>query len=194
MKKIVLVILVVFSVYNVSAQEEEIVEEQKKYEISANLLDLVVAGTLNVNYERLFEKNQSLHIGVSIFDTYAYYDVGSIDNTTAVSVRAAYLIYFSKDKDHHGFFFYPQIRARIGEVTVEDFFYFYDSNYTEATETSTYDIAGFGVGFGIGHKWMFDNKFTLALDANIARNLGDFDTNYLTDLELRFGVNLGYRF
>jgi hypothetical protein len=194
MKKIVLVILVVFSVYNVSAQEEEIVEEQKKYEISANLLDLVVAGTLNVNYERLFEKNQSLHIGVSIFDTYAYYDVGSIDNTTAVSVRAAYLIYFAKDKDHHGFFFYPQIRARIGEVTVEDFFYFYDSNYTEATETSTYDIAGFGVGFGIGHKWMFDNKFTLALDANIARNLGDFDSNYLTDLELRFGVNLGYRF
>jgi hypothetical protein len=194
MKKIVLVFLVVFCIYSSSAQEVDALETPKKSEISTNLLDLVVAGTLNLNYERLFEKNQSLYIGASFFDTYAYYDAGFINKSTAVSLRAAYLIYFSKNKDHHGFFFYPQVRARTGEITVDDFFVFNPGTGSSEQELFSYDVSGFAAGFGLGHKWMFNNRFTLTLDANIARNLGSFDTDYLDEIEFRAGVNLGYRF
>ncbi|WP_299120513.1 DUF3575 domain-containing protein [uncultured Winogradskyella sp.] len=195
MKKSLLAALMLFSVFTMNAQESSD-ELPKQNEISTNLLDLVIAGTLNVNYERLFDKNQSLFIGANFFDTYGYYDAGYIDESTAFSVKAAYLIYFSKEKDHAGFFFYPQIKLRTGEVTVDDYYYYsYDSVIDSAVqEEFKYDVSGFSAGFGIGHKWMFNNKFTLTLNGDIARNLGSFDTDYLDNIELRFGVNFGYRF
>jgi hypothetical protein len=191
MKKSYLVLVMLFSLLSINAQDA-LDETPKKSEISTNLLDLVVAGTLNVNYERLFEKNQSLFIGVNLFDTYGYYDAGYIDKSTAFTLRAAYLIYFSKEKDHAGFFFYPQLKLRTGEVTIDDYYYYGDDVF--ADERFTYDVSGFSAGFGIGHKWMFSNKFTLTLNGDIARNLGNFDTDYLSNIELRFGVNFGYRF
>jgi hypothetical protein len=178
----------------VSFSQETDTELIKKSEISTNLLDLVIAGSLNVNYERLFEKNQSLFIGVTFFDTFGYYDAGYLEKTTAVSLKAAYLIYFSKEKQHAGFFFYPQVRLRTGEVTVDDYGYF-DYNTDSFNEQDyTYDVSGVSAGFGLGHKWMFNNKFTLTLNGEIARNLGNVNDEYIDNLEARFGVILGYRF
>ena len=193
MKKSLLVVLMLLSVFSTNAQESSD-DISKKSEISTNLLDLVVAGTLNVNYERLFEQNQSLFVGVNFFDTYSYYDAGYIENSSAISLKAAYIIYFSKEKNHEGFFFYPQLKLRTGEVSVEDYYYYDFETATEITEEYTYDVGGFAAGFGIGHKWMFSNKFTLTLSGDIPRNLGNFDTDYLENIELRFGVNFGYRF
>jgi hypothetical protein len=192
MKKIyLLTVVMVFSLLTINGQEAVDVEPNKS-EISTNLLDLVVAGTLNVNYERLFNKNQSLYLGVNFFDTYAYYDAGEIDSSSAFTFKVAYFIYFSKEKDHSGFFFYPQLKLRTGEVTIDDYFYYGDD--VSVDENFSYDVSGVSAGFGLGHKWMFSNKFTLTLNGDIARNLGNFDTDYLSDIELRFGVNFGYRF
>lgn len=197
MKKTFLTLIVALLIFSGNAQDsndKDIKTNPKNSEISLNLLDLVVAGTLGVNYERLFENNQSLFIGLNIFDTYSYYDVGYIADNSAVSLRAAYLVYFSKDKDHHGFFFYPQLKLRTGEITIEDYYYYETTTESGVTEEYTYDIGGASAGFGIGHKWMFDNRFTLMLNGDIARNLGNFDDDYLENIELRFAVNFGYRF
>ena len=194
MKKSLVAIALLFFVLSTNAQSQED-DTVKKSEISTNLLDLVVAGTLNINYEHLFSKNQSLFIGANFFDTYGYYDAGYLDKSTAISLKAAYLIYFSSEKDHAGFFFYPQLKVRTGEVTVDDGYYYYDGEDDSYFEDKyVYDVDGISAGFGIGHKWMFNNKFTLTLNGDIARNLGDFDTDYLDNIELRFGVNFGYRF
>lgn len=194
MKKSLVAIALLFFVLLTNAQSQED-DTMKKSEISTNLLDLVVAGTLNINYEHLFSKNQSLFIGANFFDTYGYYDAGYLDKSTAISLKAAYLIYFSSEKDHAGFFFYPQLKVRTGEVTVDDGYYYYDGEDDSYFEDKyVYDVDGISAGFGIGHKWMFNNKFTLTLNGDIARNLGDFDTDYLDNIELRFGVNFGYRF
>ncbi len=166
----------------------------KKNEISSNLLDLVVAGSLNLNYERLFEKNQSLLIGATFFDTYGYYDAGYLKSSNAISLKVAYLIYFSKEKDHAGFFFYPNVKFRTGEVVVDEYSYYDFVNDMYLEEEFKYDVGGISAGFGIGHKWMFNNKFTLSLNGEIFRNLGNFDNEYLENIELRFGVNFGYRF
>jgi hypothetical protein len=194
MKKTLLVALMLLSV-SISNAQEPSDDSPKTSEISTNLLDLVVAGTLNVNYERLFQKNQSLLLSVNFFDTYGYYDVGYIENNSAFSFRAAYLIYFSKEKDHAGFFFYPQVKFRTGDITVDDGYIYYDGETDMYLEDEyTYDVGGVSAGFGLGHKWMFSNKFTLSLNGDIARNLGNFETDYLSSIEVRFGVNLGYRF
>lgn len=111
-----------------------------------------------------------------------------------MSLKVAYLIYFSKEKDNAGFFFYPQTKFRTGEVVVDGYNYYDFTNDLYLEEEFKYDVGGVSAGFGIGHKWIFNNKFNLSLNGEIFRNLGNFDTEYLENIELRFGVNFGYRF
>jgi len=178
---------------NSSSAQNETSELELKNEISTNLLDLVIAGTLNFNYERQLKNNQSLWFSANLFDTYGYYDVGYIEENNAFSFQGAYIIYFSSKNDHAGFFFYPLLKYRFGEITVEDGLNFFDGeNFDDFNYT--YDIDGFGLGFGLGYKWMFSNRVTLTLNGQIARNLGDFDDDYLSTVEPRFGVIFGYRF
>ena len=192
MKKILITVLLFTSFISIAQESDD--DQTKKHEISSNLFDLVVAGSLNVNYEHLFAKNQSLFLGVTFFDTYGYYDAGYLKSSNAVSLKAAYMIYFSKQKDHEGIYFYPQLKARTGEVVLDDYIYCDYENDVYIEEEYKYDVSGFSAGFGLGHKWLFNNKFTLSINGEIARNLGNFDTDYLDNIEGRFGVNFGYRF
>jgi len=192
MKKAILIFLIFTSFVSFSQEEENL---SKQNELSSNLFDLVVAGSFNINYERLFENNQSLILSATFFDTYGYFDAGYLDRSEAFSLKAAYIIYFKKEKDHAGFNFYPLLKIRTGKVYVDDG-YFYDYVNDESLYEFSYDIGGFSAGFGLGHKWLFNNKFTLTVNGEIARNLGGFNDDYLEgdNIEPRFGINFGYRF
>jgi len=172
------------------SQEDEQVTDQK-HELSTNLLDLVVAGSININYEHLLKNNQSYAVNATFFDTFGYYDVGYIEKNTAVSLKASYILYFNKKKNHSGFFFYPFAKYRTGEITTS--FGFFDFG-DDPNNDFTYDVSGFSVGFGIGHKWVFNNKFTLGLNGELGRTLGNNEFEDIDVLEVRFGVNFGVRF
>lgn len=194
MKK-ALVMVLMLTGFMVSAQED-VQTTDTKNEVSLNFLDLVVAGTVNARYERHLENNQSLALEVSFLDTYGYYDAGYIDKTTGFSAQLAYRLYFSKRKDFSGFYFYPLAKIRTGSVTTNwgSYTYFDDvEGEVMYSDNYKYDIDGFGAGFGIGHKWVLADKFTLDLSAQIARNIGG-DDDYYGSVEFRSGVNLGYRF
>ena len=191
MKKAILVLLLMTSFMSFSQEKNEL---PIRNELSSNLLDLVVAGSLNINYERLLNNNQSYVIGTTLFDTYGYYDVGYIEKNSAFSLKAAYIIYFAKEKEHEGFYFFPQLKVRTGEITVNDYGYYDYDNNIYIDEEFKYDVSGLSAGFGIGHKWLFYEEFTLSISGEVARNLGDFDDDYLDVVEARFGINFGYRF
>lgn len=191
MKKLFLVLLISSSFISFSQEKEE--KKAGQNELTSNLFDLVVAGSFNVNYERLFASNQSLALSATIFDTFGYYDVGYIEDNTAITLQASYAIYFSRSKDHAGFFFYPLMKLRTGEITVEDYG-FYNTLGEFIDEEFKYDVGGFSAGFGLGHKWVFNEKFVLGIKSDITRNLGGFDTDYLDEVEFKFGVNFGFRF
>lgn len=198
MKKIFLTSLLLLSSVFIIAQEDQSSDQEleRKNELTSNLLDLVIAGSFNVSYERLFAQNQSLHVAVTAFDTYGYYDAGYLDESNALTLRVAYNIYFSKKKDHYGFYFYPGIKLRTGEVTVEDYYYS-GFNGELRDEGYSYDIGGFSAGFGLGHKWLFADKFSLSINGEILRALGSVPEDEFGDIgvvEPRFGVNFGYRF
>ena len=192
MRKVILTTLLLITLNSYSQDSKD---QLKQNELSSNLFDLVVAGSFNVNYERLFENNQSLLIGATFFDTYSYLDAGYIERSEAFSLKASYMIYFKKEKDHAGFFFNPLLKVRTGKVYVDDG-YFYDDIIGDVQSNYSYDIRGFSAGFGLGHKWLFNNKFTLTANGEIARNLGGFNDEYLegNSIEGRFGIIFGYRF
>ncbi|SFU58499.1 hypothetical protein SAMN05216480_108130 [Pustulibacterium marinum] len=196
MKKIVLSLLMLASFLGNAQEVEE--PSGSKNEISINLLDLVVAGTLDVGYERFLGSNQSVSLDVSLFDTFGYYDVGYIDETTGVSARIAYNLYFSKKREYAGFYFFPMAKIRTGSITSDwDYYYVYDYEndvYEDYNYQEKYDINGFALGFGVGNKWVLKDTFSLDVFANISRTLGGYDDEYIDAVEFRAGVSFGYRF
>ena len=189
MKKLLIIFILSLSSFAFTQE----LEKPKTNELSSNLLDLVAAGSLNVTYERLLQNNQSLLISTTLFDTFGYYDAGFIEKNNAFSLKAAYLLYFSDEKNHYGFFFYPQLKLRSGRITLENYSYYGWSDDFDSSNES-YNIDGVSAGFGLGHKWLFSDKFSLSIFGEVARDLANRDSFYIDSVEARFGVNFGIRF
>lgn len=192
MKKIYFLLIIPFISF---AQEME--EKAHNGEIKSNLFDLVVGKSFNVGYEHFLKGNQALQLDVTLFDTYSYIDAEYLDKNNLVGVQASYNIYFSKDKDYYGFVFYPFVKYRTGTQVVSDYYYFYEpvtGNYSEYSRE--FDLSGFEAGFGIGHKWLFNDKISLGVGSQIGRNLSsdsEFTDNY-SDINFKANVTLGIRF
>ena len=192
MKKLFLFLLIPFVSF---AQENE--GKVATGEIKSNLFDLVVGKSVNVGYEYFLKGNQSLQLDVTAFDTYSYLDASYLDENNLVGIQASYNIYFSKNKNHHGFVFYPFLKYRTGTQVVDDVFYTYDPvNNSYLSRSQSFDLSGFEIGFGLGHKWLFNDKISLAVGSQIGRNLTsdrEFKDNY-SEIDFKANVTLGVRF
>jgi len=191
MKKILLLLMLPVLSF---AQEEK--TKRESGEIKTNLFDLVVGESFNLGYEHFFKGNQALQVDITAFDTFSYLNAAYLDNNNVFSLQGSYNIYFSKSKQHHGFVFYPFAKYRIGTQEVGNY-WFYDSNTgTSGTSTREFDLSGFEVGFGLGHKWLFNDRISLGIGSQLGRNLtsdSDFRNNY-SDLNFKANVTLGVRF
>jgi hypothetical protein len=170
----------------------------KKNEISTNIFDLVVAGSLNVTYERFLTNNISWSGSATFFDTYGYYDASYLESTSGFSLRGSANFYISKRRKFEGLYFYPLIKFRSGKITSDyDVFVYDDQGNFVNTNSRSYYIDGFSAGVGLGNKWVIQNKYTVTIFGEIARNLGgnlDRENAVLSNVEPRFGINFGYRF
>jgi len=165
-------------------------------EIKSNLFDLVVGASVNVGYEYFLKGNQSLQVDVTAFDTFSYLDAGYMEKNNLFSLQASYNIYFSKSKAHHGFVFYPFAKFRTGTQEVDDSWFYDSTTGTSSSTTREFDLSGFEVGFGLGHKWLFNDRISLGVGSQLGRNLtsdSEFRNNY-SDLNFKANVTLGVRF
>lgn len=199
MKKTILLLCACAMGYSAIAQTNDDSETRLvKNEISSNLLDLVIAGSLNVTYERMLNNNISLAGSATFFDTYGYYDAGFLESTNAFSFRASANFYVSKRRQYEGLYFYPLLKFRTGTVTAEDeIFISNGQNGSFVSVDRPYDIGGFAAGLGLGNKWVIQDKITVTVFGEVARNLGgDINDGFgeVGNVEPRFGINFGYRF
>ena len=57
------------------------------------------------------------------------------------------------------------------------------------------DLSDVTAGFGVGHKWLFNNKITLGINGELGRELSNsFNTDYYSTVEPRFVIKFGFRF
>ena len=192
MKKLFLLLL--FPLLTI-AQENE--SKVAKGELKSNLFDLVVGKSVNVGYEYFLKGNQSLQLDLTAFDTYSYLDASSLDKNNLFGIQASYNIYFSKSKKHHGFVFYPFAKLRTGTQIVDDAYYAYDPvNDVYVPRSESFDLSGFEIGFGLGHKWLFNDKISLGIGSQIGRNLSDDKeiTDNYSEINFKANVTLGIRF
>lgn len=187
-----LLILLMLPLFSLAQNEETKVY---KGEIKSNLFDLVIGKSFNVGYEHFLKGNQSIQFDVTLFDTYSYLDASYLENNDLIGLQASYNIYFSKNKKQNGFMFFPYLKYRTGTQEVSDY-YFYEpisGNYVE--QTREYDLSGLEAGFGIGHKWLFNDKISLMVGTQIARNLTNTKaiSDYYSDINFKAHVTLGFR-
>ena len=192
MKKVLIGLTMLLSILNFAQEEIENLGEIHKNEIAINVFDFVVAGAVEVQYERFLERNQSLQFNATLFDNYGYWEVGdNMHNNKTHSLAAAYRFYIGR-KEHSGVFFYPYAKYMFGTQEVENFWY--PENGNSQLRNQEVDMNNLSLGFGLGYKWLFSQRYTLGLDASIGRTFDEEIKNSFSEVEFKMGVSFGVRF
>ena len=188
MKKITLLILLFVTTFSI-AQENEIeitkTTQENFNEIKLNALYLI-AGALDVHYERTINEESSFGISVmAAFDTNE--DGDGIGDQYKYMITPYYRFYFGK-KYAAGFF-----AEGFGSLNSSREVYLF-GNSDEEFKTD------FAVGLGIGGKWITRRGIIFEISYGYGRNLftksdNDSNINNLgTEFIVRGGINVGYRF
>lgn len=189
MKRLIFILLLFVSIIGFTQEENTESADIHQNEISINLIDLISAGAVELQYERFLPQNQALQFNLTLFDNYGYWELDNIEKSSAHSILAAYKFYMGK-REHHGVFFYPFVKYMFGSLELSEPHWFIDRD----REISEFDVDNFSVGFGFGYKWLFADKFTLGLDFNLGRTFNNELADIYSRVEYKPGISFGMRF
>lgn len=192
MKKITLIVTILFLGHFIQAQEIEIndslrleINDFPRHEVNYNILNTLIIASAEVGYEYFFHYNQSVGTKILINDRPSYRSGKKSRKFKTNSFRLNYTYYFGNEKPGSEFYLQPFLKYRIGEFTEK----VGDDSYRTKT-----DMDAFIVGVGVGYVWNFTNNFVVGPFANIGRNFSSDVKDRFSALEFNAGVNLGYRF
>lgn len=178
MKKSILALLLLTSVFALNAQEQDNTSDSiiKKNEIKANGLYLVV-GILDFTYERLLNEESAIGLNVAI-----PYDK-EIKDDLQYYVSPYYRFYFGK-KYAAGFFL-----EGFGMLNSTDV----DFNFFGIDDDDRKYVTDFALGIGLGGKWITNGGFVGEVSFGVGRNLFKTEESG-ADFISKLGISLGYRF
>lgn len=189
MRKIILLVAIVFSV-NANAQESQKTDSEsqkvdfKKNELKLNALYLVL-GAFDVTYERAINDESSFGTSLTfIIDNNA-------DVNTVFAFSPYYRFYFGK-KPVSGFYMEG---FSLYESLKRDNTY-YDSNnnvYIPVTEK----VNALALGIGLGGKWYTKRNVMFEIGMGIGRNISvttNYDNINYSRITGKIAISVGYRF
>jgi hypothetical protein len=179
MKNPFLVIVMLFSIFVVNAQNGNS-ENEKKNELKLNVL-LPLTGAFEATYERNLNEKSSL--GVSVFTVF---NNDKSHDDLNYSVSPYYRRYFGK-KFASGFF-----AEGFGMLSSIDGKKIYDTN-DNSIFTEGSDVIDFSLGLGLGSKWVTKSGFIFEVNAGLGKLLFNAEKTDHTQV-VRVGFHLGYRF
>jgi hypothetical protein len=161
MRKVTILITVIFGTLHLSAQEFP------NNEIKLNIASVIAFVTVEVGYEYLFDYNQSIDVEIFINDRINFYQETDSNKFNTNSLKLGYNFYFGTENPGSGLFFNPFVKYRFGdfeEVTRNNDF------FPPLIEEVTTDMNTFIIGLGSGYKWNFSNSFIVSLYGSLGRN------------------------
>ncbi|MFC0603204.1 DUF3575 domain-containing protein [Winogradskyella pulchriflava] len=177
MKKHLITLLMLCSIFAINAQEQQKkdIPYFAKHEFKLNGLMLVV-GAVEVGYEYLL--NEESGVGISAFIAYDE----EIKDDVQYYISPYYRYYFGK-KYAGGFFLEGFGMLNRSERDIDFFFEDDDDNW----------VTDFALGIGLGGKWITKKGFVGKINYGIGRNLFKTDESEF-DFIGKFGISIGYRF
>ncbi|MBB4118316.1 outer membrane autotransporter protein [Mesonia hippocampi] len=183
MKKFSLLFLAVFLFQAAKAQ----VADYPKNEIKFNIANVMIIASAEIGYERFVAENQSIEFIALINDRINYHSEKGSRKFKTNSFKLGYNYYFGSETAGSGIYANPFIKLRTGD--------FEERKNIEGTATKiTTNMDAFIIGFGVGYKWNYGDKFVFGPYANIARNFSDNTKDRFTAFEFNTGISIGYRF
>lgn len=173
MKKIGLGLLVLGGIFSANAQY--------KSEVKFNIANVIAIASVEIGYEYFIDDNQSIGAEIHINDRFSYVEETDMKKFNTNSFLVNYNYYFSPE-EKGSFYAYPFLKYRFGD---------HEDKRIDKPDT---DMNSFIMGLGIGYKWAWNDKFTIAPYASIARNFSDEVNERFMAIEANAGISVGYRF
>lgn len=182
MKKIITTFLLCICISGFAQDKSDALPQDvdKKHELTANALTLIVSEWIDLSYEYLINEESSFGVDVQ----FGLDSNDDFDSYRTFSITPNYRRYFS-NKFARGFF----VEA-FGMLHTYNDFYNYDFTNNTYSEDSVTD---FSLGISVGGKWVTKSGFVTEVFAGIGRNLLNNDDD-LIEVAGRIGISLGYRF
>lgn len=184
-----LISLTSFSQETVAENEPIYKRDIAKNELSIGALNLVLAGALDVAYERILSPHSSWAIEAFILALDRDNDDVGYVYSKDVSLTGKYK-YFFGDRSAWGFYVNGLAMISSGEYDNDDY-YVYDENGTAIYRNDAKNYTDLALGFGLGGKFVAKQGFVFDLSTGIGRNLFNSDSPTIVG---QFNANLGYRF
>ena len=160
-----------------------------KNELSIGALNLVLAGALDIAYERILSPNSSWAIEAFILALDR--DKEDVDYLYSKDVSlTGKFKYFFGERSAWGFYVNGLAMVSSGEYDNDDY-YVTDEFGTGYYRNDPKNYTDFALGFGLGGKFVAKQGFVFDLSAGIGRNLFSSDSPTIVG---QFNANLGYRF
>ncbi|MFL9834218.1 DUF3575 domain-containing protein [Chryseobacterium terrae] len=168
-----------------AAQAQENTEKERKNDILADPILLIAVPLANVSYERLISQNKGIGINAMI----------TLDRSDDKFMQfSPYFRYYLGKKYASGFFF----EGFIPVTTEENYHYNYNyddiNGYYYTSSVRKNNFITVGIGFGVGGKWVINDRLVIEASGGIARRFGDRDKNYFEEVTGKIMGGIGYRF
>lgn len=197
MRKLITTVFVSFLISGTYAQEkisneEDFPRDRDRNEISANVFNILIFGTLDVSYERVLTEHSSLSL--NFFTKMLNKNEGEdMDLSQAYakkfSITTKFKFFFRERNTAWGFYTeaFGMISDGVNEKEVEK----QDPDGYPRFEKEEVDYTDFALGVGVGHKYVAKQGFMIDLSFGVGRNLFHKDS---PDLVILPSINVGYRF
>ncbi len=183
MKRIVLIIVIFFTISTSSSQEvaRKFLNE-KKNELKIDMIRLLAEPSIEIEYERIISSLSSIGGLIKMGG-------GADDFSRKFRLGGFYRGYFTQSQEYGTKGFYGELMS--GYYLGNEEIYYYDiapENYPD--DPITYN--GLEVGFKLGYKWVNRIGFLIQVDLGISR--GFFKSDNSPENFLLSGIKLGWRF
>lgn len=184
------IVLTLFSLISVSAQDNQVKEESQDRnatrvnEIKLNVFNLVTFKTLDASYEYIIDAESGF--GASVLLNLRSNDSNEdIYYNEKFAFTPYYRRYFSSTKHAYGFF----IEAFAMYNLQGDYNRFFEENgFSDETSSNG------ALGFAVGGKFLTRKGIIFDIYGGLGRNFIASNTDVSTDVVPRIGASFGYRF
>jgi len=181
MKKVLFILILLFTFSSYSQKRHVHVQEEKQHEITLNAFNLIAAKWVDVSYERILNEESS--VGVSFLTRVGNHTDFKDWGLKSYSVTPYYRQYFSP---YYASGFFMEAFARYNGGESNDWVY---NEITNQTEKQKYKDVAFGIS--LGQKLVTRRGFVGVVYAGLGRNMFDVNAPVVVG---RAGVSFGFRF
>lgn len=148
-------------------------------------------GTIPVSAEYILNDNMGAELTVGYYFKKSN-DFNDVSKSSGLVTNGLFKYYFNPEKGADKFYAFPYIRYVNRSVT-----------FTDGTEEIKADYSSFGLGFGLGYKWVAESGILLDFGFGAGKNFTSTytysDPNYnanitITGINFLGRISLGYRF